>query len=223
MRSRRAPIGSGLRRVSAAGLLVAGSVVMLATMSLAGSAAAGPKGNNGTIKIDGVALQGGQANEPHVACQFALEFYGYEQGDLNASVIFELQPPTTRASGSQVLLTDTVPIGGDPAGGGTDLDASKLYTLDFNGVTPHANQGVPREGDRPRRRVAGGRHQAQGVLGRALRDDDHHHDHGAQYHHDHDRRDDNEQRSRLPDHRDDRGGPPAAADDGDHGPHCGAR
>lgn len=132
---------SRLRRAAAAGFLVAGSVVVLATMSLAGTAAADPKGNNGTIKIDGVALQGGQANEPHVTCQFAIEFYGYDKGDLNASVTFELQSPTKRTSGSQVLLTDTLPIGGDPAGGGTDLDASKLYTLDFTGVTPHAKQG----------------------------------------------------------------------------------
>jgi hypothetical protein len=130
-----------LRRAAAAAFLVAGSVIILATMSLAGTAAADPKGNNGTVKIDGVALQDGQANEPHVACQFAVEFYGYDKGDLKASVTFELQSPTKRASGSQVLLTDTLPIGGDPAGGGTDLDASKLYTLDFTGVTPHATQG----------------------------------------------------------------------------------
>jgi hypothetical protein len=141
MRVRTGLIRSRLRRASAVGLVVAGSVVVLATMSLAGTAAADPKGNNGTIKIDGVVLQGGQANEPHVACQLAVEFYGYDQGDLNASVTFELQSPTKRASGSQVLLTDTLSIGGDPAGGGTDLDASKLYTLDFTGVTPQVKQG----------------------------------------------------------------------------------
>jgi hypothetical protein len=88
-----------------------------------------------------VALQGGQANEPHVDCEFALEFSGYDQGALDASVTFALQSPTRRPSGSQVLLTDTIAIGEDAAGGATDLDASKVYGLDFTGVTAHPKQG----------------------------------------------------------------------------------
>jgi hypothetical protein len=113
-----------------------------ATLLFAGTAAAtNPKGNNGAITIDGVALNGGPANEPHVDCEFALEFSGYDQGDLEASVSFALQAPTRRPSGSQVLLTDNLTIGEDPAGGATDLDASKLYRLDFTGVTPQAQQG----------------------------------------------------------------------------------
>ena len=134
-------IASRRRTVTATGLLVMGTVMVLASLVSAGTAAAVPKGNNGTIKIDGVALQDGQSNEPHVSCRFAVEFFGYDQGDLKASVTFELQAPTRRPSGSQVLLTDTVPIGGDPAGGATDLDASKLYSLGFAGVTPQAQQG----------------------------------------------------------------------------------
>jgi len=120
--------------------IIAAAVLVL-SLALAGAAGADPKGNNGTVKIDGVPLQGGQANEPHVACGFAVEFFGYDQGDLNATVTFTLQAPTLRRSGSQVLLTDTVAIGGDPAGGGTDLDASRRYQLDFAGVTAHAQQG----------------------------------------------------------------------------------
>jgi len=100
-----------------------------------------PPGNNGTIKIDGVPLQDSNRNEPHVACMFNLEFSGYDQGDINASVRFELQAPTLRDSGSQVLVDDTVPIGGDPAGGAGDLDASRQYTLDFTGVKAQAKQG----------------------------------------------------------------------------------
>ena len=135
------PVVTRRRKVTAGGLLIVGAALMIVSVAFADLAAADPKGNNGTIKIDGVALQGGQANEPHVDCEFAVEFSGYDKGDLKASVRFELQAPTRRASGSQVLLTDTLGIGEDPAGGATDLDASKLYRLDFAGVTPHAQQG----------------------------------------------------------------------------------
>jgi hypothetical protein len=129
------------RRRAAAGLLTSGIVIMLTSLAFALPAGADPKGNNGTIKIDGVALQGGQSNEPHVDCRFNLEFFGYDQGNLNASISFALQAPTRRAAGSQVLLTDSLPIGGDPAGGATDPDASKEYQLDFTGVNPHPQQG----------------------------------------------------------------------------------
>jgi len=129
------------RRMAGAGMIIVGVVAALLGLALAGPATADPKGNNGTVKIDGVTLGDGQANEPHVGCGFAVEFFGYDKGDLNASVTFELQAPTLRPSGSQVLLTDTVAIGEDAAGGATDRDASKLYQLDFSGVTPQAQQG----------------------------------------------------------------------------------
>jgi hypothetical protein len=129
------------RRALAAALVVTGVVVMLLSLVLSGTAAAVPNGNNGTIKIDGLVLQGGPANEPHVDCEFALEFSGYDQGDLEARVTFALQAPTRRPSGSQVLLTDTLAIGQDPAGGANDLDASKVYRLDFTGVNAHPQQG----------------------------------------------------------------------------------
>ncbi len=130
------------RRRTLTSLLVAfGLVAVVATQAGAASGQGNPPGNNGTIKIDGVALQGGQRNEPHVDCEFAVEFFGYDEGNLTASLSFELQAPTRRASGTQVVLTDTVGIGEDPAGGATDQDASKTYSLDFIGVSPHEQQG----------------------------------------------------------------------------------
>ncbi len=48
-------------------------------------------------------------NEPHVGCTFEVDFYGFDEGDLWAEVIFEAHPPT----GHGVLLTDTVFIGED--------------------------------------------------------------------------------------------------------------
>jgi hypothetical protein len=114
---------------------------------LTGLAWAGPNppGNNGTIKIDDVEFDDHPNNEPHVGCVFQVDFYGYDEGDLDATVTFEAHPPTLRDGDDQVLLTDTVFIGEDDnSGGGSEagLDASETYTLDLSGIEPHANQGV---------------------------------------------------------------------------------
>jgi hypothetical protein len=72
---------------------------------------------------------------------FQVDFYGFDEGDLVADVIFESHPPTGPV---QELLTDEVFIGEDDnAGGGSQagLDASATYTLDFAGIQPHPNQG----------------------------------------------------------------------------------
>jgi cell division septation protein DedD len=113
----------------------------LALVSLATPAFAVPPGNNGTIKIDDVAFDDHPNNEPHVGCTFQVDFYGYDEGDLFADVTFRAHPPT---GDREVLLTDKVFIGEDDnSGGGSEkgLDASKTYTLDFNGIEPHPQQG----------------------------------------------------------------------------------
>ena len=90
------------------------TVAALATLAVGplglGLAYAGPNppGNNGTIKIDGVAFDDVPDNEPHVGCEFQVDFYGYDLGNLFADVEFDAHPPTGPA---QVLLTDTVFIG----------------------------------------------------------------------------------------------------------------
>ena len=116
-------------------------------MLLTGGAWAGPNppGNNGTVKIDDTPFDDHPNNEPHVGCVFQVDFYGYDEGDLDATVTFEAHPPTLRDGDDQVLLTDTVFIGEDDnSGGGSEagLDASETYTLDLTGIEPHANQGV---------------------------------------------------------------------------------
>ena len=117
---------------------VVGILASVGQLTLA-SAKGDPKGNNGTVKIDGVAFDDAPNNEPHVGCSFQVDFYGYDQGDLNATVTFEGQAPT----GGGTLLTDTIAIGQDAAGGGTDLDASRTYDLSaaLANVTPQKNQG----------------------------------------------------------------------------------
>jgi hypothetical protein len=126
--------------------LTAVVIGLIAAASLAGwaSAAPNPPGNNGTVKIDGTPFDDHPNNQPHVGCSFQVDFYGYDQGDLEATVTFEAHPPTTRAGTDQVLLTDTVFIGEDDnSGGGSEagLDASQTYTLNFAGITPHPVQG----------------------------------------------------------------------------------
>jgi hypothetical protein len=77
-------------------------------------------------------------------CSFQIDFYGYDEGDLEAQVTFEAHPPTQRAGDDQVLLTDSVFIGEDDnSGGGSQagLDASVADTLDLTGIEPHPVQG----------------------------------------------------------------------------------
>ena len=113
------------------------------TLSLGGFAAAAhadPPGNNGTIKIDAEAFDTHPDNQPHVGCRFQVDFYGFDQGNLNADVEFVVHPPT---GSDVVLLNDVVPIGQDAAGGGTDLDAERTYNLSsaLAFFTPHPQQG----------------------------------------------------------------------------------
>jgi hypothetical protein len=111
---------------------IAGTVLLLMSLVVAiGLPAAGtpggdPPGNNGTVKIDGIEFDTHPDNEPHVGCIFQVDFYGFDAGDLWADVTFAVQPPT---GGFVTILTDTVDIGEDAAGGGIDLDAQETYDL----------------------------------------------------------------------------------------------
>jgi hypothetical protein len=112
----------------------------LALTGLAAPALAVPPGNNGTIKIDGKEFDDHPNNQPHVGCEFQVDFYGFDEGD-SAKVTFKAHSPT---GDRRTLLTDTVFIGEDDnSGGGSEngLDASKTYTLDFDGIEPHPKQG----------------------------------------------------------------------------------
>ena len=108
------------------------------------AAASNPPGNNGTVKVDARPFDSAPDNEPHVGCTFQVDFYGYDEGDLDATVTFEAHPPTVRDGDDQVLLTDTVFIGEDDNGGGgseAGLDARRTYRLDLTGLTAHPVQG----------------------------------------------------------------------------------
>lgn len=105
-------------------------------------APADPPGNNGTIKVDAQPFDTHPGNEPHVDCSFQIDFYGFDEGDLVADVVFEGHAPT----GGGVLLTDEVFIGEDGnEGGGAEagLDAQVTYDLSgaLAGIEPHPQQG----------------------------------------------------------------------------------
>jgi hypothetical protein len=133
------------RRRAIAGLvsMVAGAVCLMATIPGQAGAGPNPPGNNGTIKVDNEPFDDDPNNEPHVDCVFQVDFYGYDEGDLFADVIFEVHPPT---GAPEVILTDEVFIGEDDnSGGGSEagLDASETYDLTalLQGFEPHPQQG----------------------------------------------------------------------------------
>jgi hypothetical protein len=101
-----------------------------------------PPGNNGTVKIAGPGdAIGHPSNNPHPGCTFYVEWFGFDEGqDVVSTVTFTPQAPT-----SDVTIGGTSPsqvfVGGDPAGGGTDLDGRQQYTLTFSGGAPHPKQG----------------------------------------------------------------------------------
>jgi hypothetical protein len=140
-------------RVSAAAVILAAALAAAVVFAAAGlsqlarppsvPAAANPPGNNGTIKIDGVPFDDHPDNQPHVGCIFQVDFYGFDQGELDADVLFEAIPPT---GAGEDLSTDTVFIGEDDnSGGGSEggLDAARTYDLTaaLQAFSPQPQQG----------------------------------------------------------------------------------
>ena len=131
-----------VRTRRSAGMFIITLSMLLALVVTAPVAAKNPAGNNGTVKIDGLEWDNHPDNEPHVGCTFEVDFYGFDEGDLWADVIFEAHPPT----GHGVLLTDTIFIGGDDnSGGGSEAgwDASRQYDLTaaLSAYPVHPQQG----------------------------------------------------------------------------------
>ena len=133
-----------LRRTSGLAVVVMSMLLILVVVAPA-AAKKNPPGNNGTVKIDRIAFDDHPNNQPHVGCQFQVDFYGFDADpSYFATVIFELHAPTANSRTMDVTSGDLTPfIGGDDnSGGGSEagLDASETYTLAFTGA-PHAQQG----------------------------------------------------------------------------------
>jgi hypothetical protein len=115
------------RRDLRTGLAIGAACCAVGAAAVAAPAlAADPAGNNGTVKVDAKPFDTAPDNQPHVGCQFQIDFYGFDRGPYNAKVTFTGQAPT---GPGVVLSTSTVFIGQDAAGGGTDLDAQRTYDL----------------------------------------------------------------------------------------------
>ena len=134
-----------IRIRGSAGMLFLTLSMMLALVVATPVAAKNPPGNNGTVKVDQLEFDDHPNNEPHVDCRFQIDFYGFDQGDLYADVIFELQSPTLHDR-TMSVAGDTRPFIGEDdnsgagSGGQPGLDASVEYTLSFTGA-PQPQQG----------------------------------------------------------------------------------
>ncbi|MFB9238013.1 hypothetical protein ACFFWC_21055 [Plantactinospora siamensis] len=101
-----------------------------------------PKGDNGTVKIDGAPLDDKVDNQPHVACDFEIEFFNF---DLNqrADITLTAQPPS--GTGQVVLAITNRVISDDPASG-AENDHDAVIPLSANdlrliGLAAHPKQG----------------------------------------------------------------------------------
>lgn len=128
------------------GMLLCGTwMAAPAYASKAGGEHAGgeaPPGNNGTIKINEFPADEGQANDPHVDCDFSVKFFGYDAGTQTARMIFTGHAPTRGG----VLLDTTTTWTSATRGGGNQLDkvfgpVNLTKAFADAGMTPHNKQG----------------------------------------------------------------------------------
>ncbi len=106
-------------------LAVASMVVGVVTVASQSAAWADPPGNNGTVKINSQDVDDGISNEPHVPCDFQVEFFGFDEGQ-TATITFTIHPPSGQGD---VLLSETQTVSDDPAAGGlNDVDEVFQYS-----------------------------------------------------------------------------------------------
>lgn len=122
--------------------------LVVAVAALTGGAAvasadgATPAGNNGTIKIDELVMDGGLGNDPHVPCGFSVSFFGYDTGTQDATIAITPWAPT---DGGQPFTTATSWTTAERTGG-NQLDANvpiggAQLAAAFAGIEPAA-QGI---------------------------------------------------------------------------------
>lgn len=116
----------------------------LAAAQGSGGKAPKPHGNSGTVKIDQTPLVGeglkDTANHPHIACEFTISFWGFDEGTHQTDVEFTAQPPSGHGQTVPALLSPTVFSfsGTEP---GNSLDVQKTYKLDVTGLKANPHQG----------------------------------------------------------------------------------
>jgi hypothetical protein len=103
-----------------------------------------PPGNNGTVKIHDDYGDTAHHNVPHVDCDFAVAFWGFD-ADQTLTVSFAGQAPTGKDTPLTVTGAPTSITSPDDAGGGQDYDGELQFTADQLDLAslgdPHPQQG----------------------------------------------------------------------------------
>ncbi|MFE9956620.1 LPXTG cell wall anchor domain-containing protein [Micromonospora sp. NPDC005299] len=135
------------RHVARAALTAAAATAMLGLVAAPAWATGNPhnpKGDNGTVKIDGAPFSDKVDNQPHVTCDFELEFFNFDQ-DQKANITLWAQAPSASPKDKVVWSNSNVVISTDPASGAeNDRDAViKLSAkdLDLTGLKLQPKQG----------------------------------------------------------------------------------
>ncbi|MEO3780870.1 LPXTG cell wall anchor domain-containing protein [Micromonospora sp. B11E3] len=101
-----------------------------------------PKGDNGTVKIDGQPFTDKVDNQPHVTCEFELEFFNFDTNQ-KADITLTSQPPSTPRK--VVWSVQNKIVSTDPAAGAEndhdEVIRLSAADLDLAGVTAHDKQG----------------------------------------------------------------------------------
>jgi hypothetical protein len=120
--------------------MASGGAVFANELAMPSNPGGSPPGNNGTVKVNDVEFDNGSsnANDPHVGCSFAIDFYNFDKGSIHATVNFALQAPTNQdQTMSSTGNTSPTFNGTGPTGG---FQHTENYTLAFTGA-PQPNQG----------------------------------------------------------------------------------
>ncbi|WP_242624032.1 LPXTG cell wall anchor domain-containing protein [Micromonospora kangleipakensis] len=104
-----------------------------------------PGGANGTVKIDGPAYQLDNRNEPHVTCEFQVEFFNFDK-DERASLIFEAWPPSAPDFHEVKRVTDVLVSDDKASGGSYRNDPDEVFRfsaadLNLTEAMAHPKQG----------------------------------------------------------------------------------
>ncbi|WP_143194075.1 LPXTG cell wall anchor domain-containing protein [Micromonospora sp. CB01531] len=120
------------RRVARAALTTAAATALLglAAPAWATGNPHNPPGDNGTVKIDGMPFSDKVDNEPHVTCEFELEFFNFDENQ-KANVTLWAQPPSSTPKDKVVWSRQNVLISNDPASG-AENDHDEVIRLSAN-------------------------------------------------------------------------------------------
>ncbi|MCW3813242.1 LPXTG cell wall anchor domain-containing protein [Micromonospora sp. DR5-3] len=135
------------RHVARAALTAAAATACLAFAAPAWAATGNPHnppGDNGTVKIDGMPFTDHVDNQPHVTCEFELEFFNFDQNQ-RANITLWAQPPSATPKDKVVWSKKDVLISNDPASG-AENDHDEVIRLSANDLDLTGLKLQPKQG-----------------------------------------------------------------------------